>query len=59
MSALARELRTLTYTPALCAHLDDLRRSCAAQVDIGRNRLEKCEQVNDEGGIKISTEAAK
>lgn len=53
MTALAQELRTLTYTPALCSHLEDFRRSLEAQRELARNRLEGHAAVGDEDGVKI------
>ena len=54
MSTLARELRTLTYTPALCAHLEDLRRSYTVAIDLCRHRIEECEGVQDSDGVKVA-----
>ena len=53
-ATLAQELRTITYTPALCQHLEDLRRSYAVAIDLSRHRIEECQAVQDEDGVKIA-----
>lgn len=53
-ATLARELCTLTYTPTLCCHLDNLRRSYAAQADMARNRVKECNISGDSEGVKIA-----
>ncbi len=46
--------KLITYTPALCNHLDNLKLSWQAQKEIAINRIEECATDQDEDGCKIA-----